>query len=306
MQGTVALTGATGFVGNVFLENLLNDGWTVRALTRRRHSSPEHPGLDWINGDLHDQAALVELVAGADAVIHCAGTVRGRSQAQFDRINVEGTANLVAACKTVDPLPRFLLISSLAARQPELSWYAGSKRRAEEVLEKDASGMPWTAFRPTAIYGKGDRELKPLFKAMQRHGVLPMPGFANTRFSLLHVDDLARAMLCWLRAGKPVPGTFELADARPHGYDRHALADVAAEVWGRPVKTVSLPPAIVYLASYVNLVLAHVCRYSPMLTPGKVRELLYPDWVCDNTSITSALPDWQPGIHLTDALPGVL
>ena len=306
MQGTVALTGATGFIGNEFLKNLIANGWAVRALTRRLPATNTDPAIEWVSGDLHDEDALNALVAGTDAVIHCAGTVRGSSREAFDRINAQGTANLIRACTDLDLPPRFLLISSLAARHPDVSWYAGSKRKAELVLEEQARNMPWTAFRPTAVYGPGDRELRPLFKAMQQYGLLPMPGFAATRFSLLHVDDLTRAMLCWLSANDPVPGIYELADDRPEGYDRHALAAIAQEVWGRRVRTVSLPPSLVYLAAYLNLGLARLCRYSPMLTPGKVRELLYPEWLCDNSRLQRSLPGWKPQINLNDALHGVL
>lgn len=301
--GTVAVTGATGFIGKVFLDSLIQQGWQVRALTRRPRSA-DNAAIQWVTGDLHNLDALQDLVAGTSAVIHCAGTVRGRSREEFDRINAHGTANLVRACTQLPELPRFLLISSLAARNPDVSWYAASKRLAEDMLADLAGDMPWTVFRPTAVYGPGDRELKPLFQ-MCRRGYLPMPGYRATRFSLIHVDDIDTAVTRWLQAAGPVPGIFELADDRPGGYDRHALAAIAREVWGKPVKTVSLPPFLVYLVAYLNLGLARVFRYSPMLTPGKVRELLYPDWLCDNTGLKKALPGWQPTINLKDALPSV-
>jgi len=304
MQGTVAVTGATGFIGNVFLESLLAQGWQVKALARR--PQPANPGLQWVAGDLHDIDALNELVNGATAVIHCAGTVRGRSQSQFDDINAKGTANLVNICVKQGQVPRFLLISSLAARHPEVSWYASSKLKAEVLLDELAGSMPWAVFRPTAVYGPGDRELMPLFDVMKRYGLLPMPGFTPTRFSLIHVADIASAVMAWISSENPVTGVFELADDRSEGYDRHALAALAQKAWNRTVKPVSIPAFLVFFAAYLNLGLAKLFRYSPMLTPGKVRELIYPDWLCDNTPLKQSLPGWHPRITLQDALPELL
>ncbi|MDT8398552.1 MAG: NAD(P)-dependent oxidoreductase [Pseudomonadales bacterium] len=303
MEGTVAVTGATGFIGRALLQRLQENHWRVRALTRRPRLNTD--AIHWVSGDLDDRAALRELLVGASAVVHCAGAVRGRSARQFNHTNVAGTENLVKACLEQDAAPRFLLMSSLAARQPELSWYANSKRMAEQVLADRAQSMPWAAFRPTAVYGPGDRELLPLFR-FTRRGTLPLPGRINTRVGLLHVTDLVAAIGCWLAAPEPVSGIFELDDGRPGGYDRESLAAIAQAVWNRPVRVQALPARLILLAATVNLGLACVLRYAPMLTPGKVRELLHPDWVCDNTPLLAALPDWQPTLTPGETLPHLL
>ena len=116
-----------------------------------------------------------DLVKDASAVVHCAGQVRGSSLEDFVHTNVEGTSNLLHAVAQQTTPPRFLLISSLAARHPELSWYATSKRMAELLVLDRSPEMPCTIFRPTAVYGPGDKEMSPLFKATRR-GVLPMVG----------------------------------------------------------------------------------------------------------------------------------
>src|SRR5512143_4088465 len=127
---TLALTGATGFIGAALLKRLLNAGWTVRALCRSTppQGRAAHTGgrLQWFQGRLEDSVSLRRLVDGATAVVHCAGAIRGASAAQFNQVNVEGVARLVQAARELHPLPRFLLISSLAAREPQLSPYASS------------------------------------------------------------------------------------------------------------------------------------------------------------------------------------
>lgn len=298
MPGPVALTGATGFIGAAVLERLGANGRTVHALTRRPR--PDSDTIRWIRGDLHDREALQQLVAGAGAVIHCAGAVRGASLRDFTRVNTEGTRNLVETTVQNAPHCRFLLISSLAAREPQLSWYAASKYGAEQALPGPAAGMPWTVFRPTAVYGPGDRELSPLLR-LTRLGILPMTGRRTTRISLLHVDDLVSAILAWLTAEEPIQGIYELDDGTPGGYDRHTLAGISSRVWDRPVRPVAIPETLMYMAAGTNLWLSRLFRYSPMLTPGKVRELLHHDWVCDNTPLVRAL-DWRPRVRLPDAL----
>lgn len=115
MSQIVAVTGATGFIGKYIIDNLLIRGFHVRALTRtaRAHVSDN---LIWVRGSLEDTHSLSELVAGASAVVHCAGQVRGHNEDVFTRCNVDGSLRLMQAAKESGFCQRFLFISSLAAR----------------------------------------------------------------------------------------------------------------------------------------------------------------------------------------------
>lgn len=303
MPKQVAITGATGFIGRVILEKLVENGWTVRALARR--PQPDDQSVQWVYGDLDDQAALRQLIQNVSAVIHCAGVVRGGSLEAFTRINVEGTKNILRIVTEQTHQPRLLLISSLAARQPELSWYAQSKQMAEQVLVDAAESTSWAAFRPTAVYGAGDKELKPLFQAT-RCGILPVVGQLTNRFGLIHVDDLVAAVQCWLFAEETVAGIFELDDGKPDGYSFQELAQITQTVWGRKVRCVPVPTALFSLIALLNLKLSHLLNYAPMLTPGKVKELKHPDWVCNNQPLMQALPTWQPKVRLNEVLPRIV
>lgn len=297
-EPVVAVTGATGFIGYALLNALIRGGWKVRALSRRPRSPDE--AVEWVIGDLDNHGALRRLVKQVSAVIHCAGQVRGDSLEAFTRTNVEGTANLLNALDQDSP-PRFLLISSLAAREPELSWYAASKRMAEQLVMARSTILPVSIFRPTAVYGPGDKEMSPLFR-LTRRGVLPMVGTSGMRFGLLHVTDLVRAVLCWLSTDPAAQGIFELDDGTPGGYDSRTVASIAQDVWRRPVHCLFLPAQLVSMIANMNLWAARLLHYSPMLTPGKVRELQHSNWVCDINPLTQALPQWQPVIRLRDAL----
>jgi len=298
MSGHVAVTGATGFIGRNLIARLAVSGYKVRALTRHPRNDTET--ISWITGTLDDTVALNNLVSGASSVVHCAGRVRGSSLDDFLHTNLDGTANLVKASLSQNPPPGFLLVSSLAAREPQLSWYADSKRRAETYLIQNAGNLPWSIFRPTAVYGPGDKELAPLFRAT-RMGVLPMTGSRTARFGLLYVDDLVEAILCWLQAGPPVQGVYELDDGTPGGYDHDAVKKIACKVWGHPVYSLPVPGSIIQLVATINLGLARMFHYSPMLTPAKLRELQHHDWVCNNESLTSTY-GWRPTRKLQDVL----
>lgn len=302
MSRTIALTGATGFIGSTLACRLEDAGWQLRVLVRSRSARVRLAGIavQWIEGNLEDIESLCRLVRGAYAVVHCAGAVRGASHADFNRVNVAGVARLVQAAIKEYPLPRFLLISSLAAREPHLSPYAASKRQGEEVLVAGAGEMSWAALRPAAVYGPGDRELLPLFRWMRR-GIAPVLGPERARFSLLYVDDLAEAVLRWLDCRKCEPSTFELYDGHAGGYTWDDVVGTAACLRGRPVVRLHVPLLILELLAGLNLMAARVVGYVPMLTPGKVCELRHPNWVCDNTRFFRET-GWTPTVSLEQGL----
>lgn len=300
MTGPVAVTGASGFVGQAVIARLLADGHAVRALVHRRALPLRHGSLETLTGSLDDMAVLSRLVDGCDAVVHVAGVVRGRSAADFDPVNAGGVTRVARAA--VEASVRcFILISSLAAREPSLSAYAASKRAGEDALATIAkdSAMSCAVLRPPAIYGAGDKELLPLFRLMAR-GVTPLPGRAGARASLLHVDDLAAAVAALLSAN--AQGTYALHDGQAGGYGWDEIAAIVERVAGRGRGwRVPVPEALLRAVATVNLGCARMLGYQPMLTPGKVNELRHPDWVCDNADLTAAT-GWHPTLALQDGL----
>lgn len=255
-----------------------------------------------MQGDLRDSPALEALVAGTYAVVHCAGTVRGARRSDFDSVNAEGAGRIAAAAAAVAPASRFLLMSSLAARMPELSHYAASKRRGENAVKAAAKDLRWTILRPPAVFGPGDRELAPLFRCIAR-GFAPLPAHTRGRFSLIHVDDLASAVLRWLAADAGYGRIFELDDGRPGGYEWDTVLTLAGRALGRvsPVRRVAIPVPLLRLAAWANLGAASLLGYAPMLTPGKVREIMHPDWLCNSHAFADAV-SWRPAIGLESGL----
>ena len=301
---TVALTGATGFIGARILQELTARGNPVRALTRR--PQPVIDGVEWISGDLQDEAALQELVTDADAIIHCAGVVKARTAGEFDRVNNLGCQKLCQAVRSVADSAggstgrHFLLISSLAARMPELSAYAASKRAGEQSLADELADIPWTVMRPPGIYGPGDAEILKLLRAMDR-GLALSPGSANSRFSLLHADDLAGAVCEALWQPEVFSKVVELDDGKSGGYSMDEVRQIVEPILDRKIRLLTVPGPVLGMLGAGNELLAFLTGGTPMLTRGKARELAHPDWVGTNQALTAAV-NWQPEIDLASGL----
>lgn len=300
-QAPVAVTGATGFIGLRLCLHLRRQGFPVRALIRSpSRASPLHAaGVETVTGDLAAPSALTQLVAGTRAVIHCAGAVRGRTREDFDRANVTGLAQLLEVL-AAQPATRLLALSSLAARAPQLSHYAASKRAGEQLLLEHGGKISWTLLRPPAVYGPGDRELAPLFRIMRR-GLGPVPGRLSDRVSLLYVDDLAAAISAWLRAPAVPRGIFSLCDPREQGYTWADILATAGATFGGRVRPLQIPAVALQGVAALNWAGAALMGYAPMLTPGKVRELRHADWVCGWRELGGAI-DWGPRVALAEGL----
>ncbi|MEE9344969.1 MAG: NAD-dependent epimerase/dehydratase family protein [Methylococcales bacterium] len=302
LSNTIAITGATGFVGSTIIRLLVSQGWLVKALARSPNKLEQFSDcpIDWVYGDLSQPKTLDSLVYNAHAVIHCAGTVRGSHLSDFTEANVEGVSNLVVAILRTSSQPRLLLISSLAARMPGISDYAHSKRQGEDVLTTHANQLSWTIFRPAAIYGAGDQELKPLLDLLQK-GISLQLSDAGSRFSLIYVDDVAQAVRQWLVNGVAEHETIELDDRYPNGYCWQDVSNIASDVFHRPVRRLYVPIVVLKALAIASDFVARMLSRSPMLTPGKARELAWHDWVC-RSQVEMRIENWHPMVQFEQGL----
>ncbi len=283
----LAVTGGTGFVGGHLLALAAARGHTVRALTRR--PQPTLPGVEWIAGDL---AHPGDLCAGTDAVIHIAGTINAPDRVTFDAGNVAGTASIVDAARAAG-VRRLVHVSSLAAREADLSDYGASKAAAEAVVA--ASGLDAAIVRPPGVYGPGDRETLPVFQMVAR-GVAILPG--DGRFSLIEVGDLCSALLAVADSG--VTGVAEVDDGHG-GYSHADLARAIGVAVGRTPVLVRLPLGVLRVGATVATALARVQRRTPMISHDRARYLAHPDWVA---ATGRGLPPtlWRPATDLPAGL----
>ncbi|RXR29005.1 SDR family oxidoreductase [Sphingobium fluviale] len=292
---TVAVTGATGFVGTETLEQLLSAGFSVRALARRPQA--ERAGVAWIMGGLDDAAALDALVTGADVVLHIAGVVNAPDRAGFEAGNGTGTANVIAAMERAEP-KRLIHVSSFAARQPELSDYCWSKALAEKKVL--GSGLDWTMVRPPAVYGPRDTEFIEVMK-VARYGIMPVP--PKGRASLIHVADLAAVLvsLCGETGDDFANETWEVDDGAPGGLSHIELAATFGRALKRRVIPLPLPQPLLMLFAHIDRMLRGPAA---KLTKDRVRYMCHPDWVIDPAKRPPS-QFWQPRIGADEGLAQV-
>jgi nucleoside-diphosphate-sugar epimerase len=286
----LAITGGTGFVGSRLVDAAIAANHSIKALTRRPQEP--RPSLEWVSGSLADRGALEELVEGADAVIHVAGVINAPDAAGFEAGNVTGTLATLAAA-TAGGVRRFVHVSSIAAREPQLSLYGASKAKSEALVER--SGLDWTIVRPPAVYGPGDKETLELFK-MAKLGVILLP--PKGRLSLIHADDLARLLLD-LAEPRAISGLIiEPDDGRHGGWSHKELAQALGTAVGRRSIGVSVPAGLMKLAAGADRLLR---GDKAKLTPDRAAYFSHPDWVADPARFPP--PElWQPRIPTSEGL----
>ena len=283
-MSVIALTGGTGFVGGASISDALANGHEVRALTRR--PQPAREGVTWVAGALDGAGSLAELCTSADCVLHIAGVVNAPDRAGFIAGNITGTENMLAAAKAAG-VSRFIHVSSLAARERDLSNYCWSKAEAEARVV--ASGLDWQMVRPPAVYGPGDTEMLDLFRMAARGVVMLPPG---GRMSVVHVADLAR-LLVRLAGGAGDAGTiYEVDDGSSRGWSHADFAGALGDAVGRKVRAFSTPRVALHLAAQGDRLLR---GKGAKLTPDRARYIAHSDWTA-NPEYRPASQLWEPQI----------
>jgi nucleoside-diphosphate-sugar epimerase len=299
MPRTVALTGASGFIGQTIAQRLCQGGLKVRGLVRTSKNIPglQHPDISLIHGSLNNHESLHRLLQGCASVVHCAGAIRGSRKKDFVPTNVDGISNLLKACLSQPNPPRFVHLSSLAAREPSLSPYAWSKHEGERLIRQQAGSMPWIILRPPAVYGPLDTSLLPLFK-LAKQGIALQLGPRDGKFSLLHVHDLADMIVSCLEDPCPPSTLFEVDDGTLGGYSWESVFRV---INPHMKMHLTIPPKFLWLIGKSNEILSLLLGYSPIFTTGKVAELRHLNWVSDSSEARLHLR-WTPKIPLEEGL----
>jgi nucleoside-diphosphate-sugar epimerase len=198
------------------------------------------------------------------------------------------------AARLCVPEAHFILVSSLAAREPSLSDYAASKRAGEAAV-LDALGSRATVLRPPAVYGPGDRETL-LFFQLARMRCVPLLAGPEARLAMMHVRDLARLIVA-LAASTPRGAVLAGADGRPEGYRWDELLGTAARAVGNlEPRFVRVPQPLLGGVALVGD-LSRAMGVASMLSSQKLRELRHPDWSVPMAELV--LPKgWAPEFDL--------
>lgn len=292
----IAVTGATGFLGGHVLSALTSAGFPVRALTRRPQSSSG--SIEWISGSLENEDSLHRLCMGANCLVNIAGLTKAVRRDDFFDVNAVGTERVFNAAEK-QGLNHVIHISSLAAREPQLSHYGASKAATEDLLTQRSWSFDWSIIRPPAIYGPGDTEILKLLKA-SRYGILPAPGGTKNRFSMIHAADLAAAIACRVQS----PTTRSIEEIDDNTINAYQISDVIAALpnaAAKPVRAVPMPfPILATLGAGGDLI-ARVTGKPSMLTISTARYLCHPDWRVDESKRFQC-KSWAPQFDLKSGL----
>ena len=228
----VFVTGGTGFVGREILGQLLSAGHEVRALVRdgSQDKLSGHQNLETHLGDVTDAASLVGALDGCDAVIHLVGIIRefpGRG-ITFKKMHVTATENILEACDEQE-VQRFLHMSSNGTRERGTTAYHRTKWQAEELVR--ASGLDWTIFRPSLIFGRGSEFVKMLTELIRRVPVVPVIGDGQYRMQPVSVEQVAVSFVKALAMPESVGKTYHQGGSESYTYD--AILDLTGKAMGR-------------------------------------------------------------------------
>jgi len=308
----VLVTGGSGFLGSYIVEQLARDGHQVVALVRRSSNVKflsSLPNVTFAYGAVEDAAAVEAAVEGVDAIIHSAGLVKARAPRDFERVNVDGTKNLLASAKKRgDRIKRFVYVSSLTAvgpsedgapvpadRKPNpVTHYARSKLHAEEAVLAAKGELHVTVIRPPMVYGPRDNESFAFFQTVSRR-VLPFLGDGKNTLSIVYGADAASACIRALFADIPSGRCYFVEDGKIYIW-RDMLAELERVLDRKALIRVSIPFFVLKGVAAASEVSGKLRRTAVMLTRDKVNELSAPHWVCDATTTRTEL-GWTPEVN---------
>jgi len=251
-NGTVLVLGGSGFVGRHVISRLVRDGKRVVVPTRRRESARHLillPTVDVFDADVHDPATLKRLMMDASAVVNLVGILNESGRNTFARVHVELARKVVAACEATG-VRRLVQMSALNADPAGPSAYLRSKGEAEAIIA--ASGLEWTIFQPSVIFGREDRFLN-LFAKLERFLPVMAIAAAQARFQPVFVGDVAHCFAHALAERATIRQRYRLCG--PDVYTLRELVAFVGRVTGHERPILALGPRLGRLqARFLELV----------------------------------------------------
>ena len=296
----IVLVGASGFLGRYLLHALTHDQHECVVLTRtaqRRSTTGMLPGVELVQADIFDAAALARLFTDADAVVSMAGILNesGRGGLGFHKVHVELVEGIIRACQQAN-VKRLLHVSALNAGKGS-SHYLKSKGEAEALL-RGADDLNVSIFQPSVIFGRGDEFFNRFVAMLSLMPVMPL-ACPKARLQPVYAGDVAAAMLASLEDPMTWGKCYELAG--PKSYSLKELVEWTAKTKGLRRRIMGLPlPMSAAMAAVMNLV------------PGKplswdnYQSLKTDNTSCDNgfayfgiypRGIDLVVPDYLTGSH---------
>jgi NADH dehydrogenase len=266
----VLVTGGTGFVGREIARQLHNRGHRVHMLTRNPEASASRDaaavaGAKTVPGNVLDAGSLKNVCAGVEAIIHLVGIISEIGEQTFENVHIHGTQNMLAAAQQAG-VKRFLHMSALGARPDAASRYHQSKWAAEERVRR--SGLGWTIFRPSIIYGPGDGFVTLFARIARFSPVVPVIG-GRTRFQPVPVKSVALAFLGAVDGPHTVGETYDLCGEETLTLDE--MVDHILAATQRKRLKLPLPAGVAGIqAAFLEFVFPSLLRRAPPLTRDQI------------------------------------
>jgi nucleoside-diphosphate-sugar epimerase len=312
---TVLLTGATGFLGSHVADALVAEGWSVRCTVRKTSNLRwiESLPVDRVTADVRSPDELQAALEGVDFVVHSAGLTRAKSDAEYHRVNAEGTQALALGAVAAG-VRRIVLVSSLAARGPDrrasdpgpagdrpTSAYGESKlageRRLFQVLSQQSGTMQGVILRPGGIYGPRDEDSLNLFK-VAKTGVMPVPT-AKGRLQPVYVKDVAEAVI--RAVARPNVDMKPIPIVGPEIVSWADMGEALGNAVGKPLRLVRIPNPIWQVGGSVAEAAARLVGLPPQFDRRTADDLSRLDWTADPREAESSL-GWRATTRLREAM----
>ncbi len=243
----ISITGSTGFIGARLTRALHEAGHDLRLLVRPGREDaaplPEGERVAYHKGDLTDAASMEGFLADTNLLLHLASAHDHFTEEQMRAVNIGGTEALLEDAKRQgrDKADDFEIwvVSSAVIGAPVYSYYRDSKRIQEKLIR--GSGINWTSFRPTLVYGEGDeRHTAPLLrKCAAQSGTMWIPHSGKSKINPVHVDDVIDAVLRFFEFDRGVDCCYELAG--PEGISYNDFIDATIAAAGGKLKRRNIP-----------------------------------------------------------------
>jgi len=237
----IFVTGATGFVGNHLIKTLLAFNQKVRCLVRPGSENRLRYPVEIVKGDIFS-ADLAEKMYGCKAVIHLIGIIREfpKKNITFKRLHVKATQVAIEAAKKAG-IKRFIHMSALGTGPQAITEYHKTKWQAERLVQE--SGLTYTIFRPSVIYGPYDHFTTLLAQIIKRSPFIPIIGDGLYKLQPAHVNTVALAFVLALFLGDTHNHTYEIGG--PQALTYRETVDTIAQHFKKRIKKIYIPLRII-------------------------------------------------------------
>lgn len=245
----ILVTGGTGFVGSSLAKELLRDGRSVRCLSRRpeRAAGLREAGCELFRGDVTSISTVLKAITPeVEAVVHLVGILNESRGSTYRAVHVDGTRNVIDACRGMG-VSRLIHMSALGARASSGSVYHRTKWEAEELVR--SSGLDYTIFRPSVIFGRGDHFTTVLARAMSCLPAVFVPGDGRSRMQPVSVNDVSRAFAMSLANKQAKVKTLDLAG--PEALTLDEVIDRIGATIGRKRRKVHVPMLLMDINAFL-------------------------------------------------------